>query len=574
MNGTRRVVLWVPDWPTTSLVVDTPPDSAAAVVHRGRVDVCTARARRAGVRRGMPTRTAQYLCPELVLLPRDPLREAAAFEVVAQAFDALAANVTCLRPGLAWAPAAGPARWIGSEDLLAESLVDEVSRTCGAECQVGVARGVLAGIEAAHRGLVVPDADTTAFLAALDLEDLRPLLPLVTRRETEDTLDVLRELGVTTCGDLVALGRSPLLTRFGATGEALWDLCTGGDPGTRSSRRAPDEIEVTAAFDPPALELDQMVIGLRALAEDLARRLWHRGLTSRTLGVWMRTEAGTGRERTWAGVECSDVAEVVDRLRWQLRAWTDAMQGAPDSGLAEVGLVAHDLDAAPPGATLWGRSDAQVRATRAALRLQSLLGEDAVLTPRLQGGHDPRSRVHEAVWGTPSPPLPTLQGEWEGALEEAPSTILEVPLPVELWGRPRDAGGTSPGPGTAGGRPLPSPTLGLVASHGRRLSDPDPGAGDPSLVPVHVDGRGSLDAVPHVLRPLPALVDVRLPQGLDAGVGTRVWVTGGPWPVRGRWWEGPGPRSPRAYLRLGREEGPDLLLVQRAGTWALEGIHD
>lgn len=564
MSGIRRVVLWVPDWPTTSLVVDTPPDSAAAVVHRGRIDVATARARRAGVRRGMPTRTAQYLCPELLLLPRDPLREAAAFEVVAQAFDALAADVTCLRPGLAWAPAAGPARWVGSEDLLAESLVDEVARTCGAECQVGVATGVLAGVEAARLGVVVPEADTTAFLAALDLGNLRSLLPLVTRRETEETLDVLRELGVTTCGDLVALGRSPLLTRFGATGEALWDLCTGADPGTPSSRRAPGEVGVVTAFDPPASELDRMVLGLRTLAEDLAESLWHRGLTSRTLAVWMRTEAGTVRGRTWAGVECSDTPEVVDRLRWQLRAWTDAGRGTPDSGLAEVGLVARDLDAAPPGDTLWGRSDAQVRATRAALRVQSLLGEGEVLTPRLQGGYDPRSRVHEAVWGSPLPELSPLEGEWEGAVEGGPSTLLAVPLPVELWGH-APASGDLP----------PSRTLGLVASHGLRLPAPDPGEGEVPPVPVHVDGRGNLDASPCLLVPRPTgTAGARLPEGLEAGTGVRVWVTGGPWPVRGRWWEPTGPRSPRAYLRLGRRAGPDLLVVQRAGRWSLEGIHD
>lgn len=536
MNGIRRVVLWVPDWPTTSLVVDTPPDSAAAVVHRGRINVATARARRAGVRRGMPVNTAQYLLPDLLLLPHDPLREAAAFEVVAQAFDTLAANVTCLRPGLAWAPAGGPTRWVGSEDLLAEALIDEVARTCGAECQVGVATGVLAGVESARLGLVVPEEDTTGFLADLHLETLRPLLPLVTRGEARETLDILRELGVATCGDLVALGRTALLTRFGVTGEALWDLCTGGDPGTGSSRRAPDEVEVTTAFDPPALELDPMVIGLRALAEDLAEHLWHRGLTSRNLGVWMRTEAGTRRERSWAGVECSDTAEVVDRLRWQLRGWMDAGEGGPDSGLVEVGLVAHDLGPAPPNATLWGRSDAQTRATRAALRVQSLLGEDEVLTPHLQGGYDPRSRIHEAVWGSPLPRLTALDGEWEGRVEEAPSTMLDIPLPVELWGWTE---------------------------------------GTHHLVPVHVGGRGTLDVEPRLLVSLPTQTPTtRPPDAPEVGEETPVWVTGGPWPVRGRWWEGTGSRVARAYLRLGREDGPDLLLVQRAGRWSLEGIHD
>lgn len=300
----------------------------------------------------------------------------------------------------------------------------------------------------------------------------------------------------------------------------------------------------------------------------------------------MRTESGALRERTWEGVECSDTSEVVDRLRWQLRGWMDAGApgaGAPDSGLARVGLVARDLTVAPPGATLWGRGDARARATRAALRVQSLLGDDRVLSPRLQGGHDPRSRIHEGVWGSPAPGLADVEGEWEGAVEDAPSTLLDVPFPVELWGEPagaRSAGSSRP--------------LGLVASRGRLLPPPPPDEGAHALVPVHVGPRGTLDAEPSLLVPLTAVSDggttggrpdpgpldgapasaLLPPDGLEVGARVRVWTTGGPWPVRGRWWEGEGPRSPRAYLRVGREGGPDLLLVQRSGRWSIEGIHD
>ncbi len=440
--GTRRVVLWVPDWPTTSLVVDTPPGAPAAVVHRGRVTVTTAPARRAGVRVGMPQSTAQYLCPDLVLLPHDPLREAAAFEPVARAFDEVAAGVVCLRPGLAWAPATGPARWAGSEEALAGDLVETVVAGTGAECQVGVASGMLAALESARRGLVVQPADTPELLADLPLDRVLLVLPTALRDLVADALDLLPQLGVRTCSDLVGLGRRALLTRFGHAGEVLWSLCTGGDLPTRAMRRRTESIEVSTTFDPPAGDVDEVVIGLRRLAEELAEELWRLGASAATLTVWMATETGQRRDRTWGGVDCASPADVVDRMRWQLRGWTQergsAAPGAqaPDSALERVGLVASDLSVTPPSPRLWGRADGDARAERSALRLQSLLGEDGVLSPHLQGGHDPRSRVRETPWGTPVGTLAPLEGEWEGGVDSAPATVLEVPPPSTCGGVP------------------------------------------------------------------------------------------------------------------------------------------
>lgn len=557
-GGTRRVVLWVPDWPTTALVVDTPPGTPAAVVHRGRTTVATVPARRAGVRAGMPVSTAQYLCPDLVLLPHDPLREAAAFEPVARAFDGVAAGVVCLRPGLAWAPALGPARWAGSEEALAGALVEAVVVATGAECQVGIASGMLAALESAHRGLVVPADATADLLADLPLDSVLRVLPLALHELVGAPLELLPQLGVRTCSELVGLGRGPLVTRFGRAGEILWTLCTGGDLATRAMRRREDRLEVSTVLDPPALDVDSVVIGLRRLAEDLAAELWRSGSRAETLTVWMLTESGQRRERTWGGVDCADPSEVVDRMRWQLRGWSQERgsalpgSGAPDSALEQVGLVASDLSGTMPSPRLWGRAEGDARAERSALRLQSLLGEDSVLAPHLQGGHDPRSRVHETPWGTPVGALASPEGEWEGGVDAAPATLLSTPLPVHLWGEA-----------------LPVPG-------GAARADEEGGQGtDPVRpVPVRVGPRGDLTATPTLLLPDP-LPGMRVPEGLVAGGTVGVTLEGGPWAVLGRWWEGrESQRAPRAYLRLGREDAPQLLVVQRGGRWYVEGVYD
>ena len=586
MNAIRRVVMWIPDWPTTSLVIDAPPGAPAATAHRGRITVATMPARRLGVRTAMPVSTAQYVCTDLLVFPHDPIRQAAAFEPLAQVFDSLAASVVCLRPGLAWAPAAGPARWVGSEEALAEALVEAVVTHTGAECQVGIATGTLASLEAARQGIIVPAHDTAQFLAEVPLTRATQALPPVLAQDADHALEILAQLGVRTCADLVNLGRSSMITRFGRAGEVLWSLCTGADPQSRGMTRVIPTLEVSTDFDPPALELDSMIMGLRRLAEELSDELWKRGASSHTLTVWMRTESGETRERTWSSVDCSNSSDVVDRVRWQLRGWTDTAGSAhghalaPDSGLAEVGLIARDLTDAPPGAALWGRTDADQRATRAALRLQSLLGEEGVLAPHLQGGHDPRSRIHYAPWGSPVEGLAPTEGEWSGGVDRAPATILDTPCPVELWaaedGAPGDSWG--PAPGGQGGqgtlRLIDEGDADALRSHqGGEAQFLGPG-GMSRRHRVHVDPRGHVDAQVLVLIPVPA-GDYRLPGGLSHGEGVQVWVSAGPWPIRGRWWEGAdGPRAPRAYLRVGWQGGCDLLLVQRHGTWSIEGIYD
>lgn len=203
----RRMVLWVPDWPVASLVVDLPPGARGAVARRERIECATIGAREAGVRPGMRVSTAQYLCPDLIIAPRDEDREGRAFEEVLRAFDSVAAGVVSFRPGLASAPARPAARWHGSEEAAASALVDAVAAATGVECFVGAASGPLAAIAAAREQRIVPDSDTGAFLAKIPLRECLPLLPPSLRAQGREGIALLDVLGVRTCGDLLALAR-------------------------------------------------------------------------------------------------------------------------------------------------------------------------------------------------------------------------------------------------------------------------------------------------------------------------------------------------------------------------------
>ena len=65
------------------------------------------------MRRGQRRRDAQARCPELVLLPANPDRDARAFEPVLSIIEALRPGVAALRPGLLAVRA--PGSWYGTE---------------------------------------------------------------------------------------------------------------------------------------------------------------------------------------------------------------------------------------------------------------------------------------------------------------------------------------------------------------------------------------------------------------------------------------------------------------------------
>ncbi|MCR6703259.1 MAG: hypothetical protein NVV66_00675 [Cellulomonas sp.] len=156
--STRTTVLWVPDWPVVAAVaaLEVPAHLPAAVLAGQRVSAVNALARLEGVRRGMRRRQAQGCCPELELLPADDARDVRMFEPVAMAAETVVAGLEVVRPGLLLLPAGGASRYHGSEDALAERLVEAVAQGTGHECAVGTADGLLAAVVAARIGAWVP----------------------------------------------------------------------------------------------------------------------------------------------------------------------------------------------------------------------------------------------------------------------------------------------------------------------------------------------------------------------------------------------------------------------------------
>ncbi|MGI9002532.1 MAG: DNA polymerase Y family protein [Pseudonocardia sp.] len=617
----RVLALWSPDWPVTAAAVaaHVPLHRPAAVFVANRVLACSALARSRGVRRGLRRREAQARCPELVVLARDPDRDARVFEPVVAAVEELAPGVEVVRPGLVALAARGPVGWFGGEQAAAEKLVDQVAVRTGVECQVGLADGLFAAVLAARRGVTVEPGATPAFLAPLGVAEL-DREPDVDRSEL---VGLLRRLGLRSLGAFGALDPADVASRFGADAVLGHRLARGLDPRPPVRRHPPEELAVEIELDPPVDRVDTAAFAARGLAERLHRTLAGHGLSCTRLGVGARTVTGEQLYRVWRCAEPLAPAGTVDRVRWQLDAWlTRGGSGA----VSRLWLVPEEtVTAGALQLGLWGEAgEADERARRVLVRVQALLGPESVVTAVLVGGRDPAEQVRLVPWGEERVDGPPAAEGREGdavpdasagpADDGAAATPSAVPAgwPQDVVrrtgtvsaaeaGNPSVIGGVDPGtaPGTVRGpdpaitgdgwpvrgqgrptnrrRRVPFPRRSTGRLGGREPPPPWPGrlpAPSPATVPPQHLPVQLLDSAGNPVRlTAPDLLSAPPHHVVDAGGRSRAvhgWA--GPWPLWQRWWVSDGVEGSRLQVAL--DDGVALLLLAREGRWWITGVYD
>lgn len=515
----RVVAVWCPDWPAVAAaaVADLPATTPIAVVAANRVIACSATARAAGVRRGLRRREAQARCPELHVAQSDTDRDAIRFESVVSAIDEVAPGVEVLRPGLVVLAARGVVRWFGTEETAAESLVDAVAAV-GVECQVGIADELSTAVLAARRATLVPAGAGAGFLAPLPISELA-VEPALAAPERTETVDLLRRLGIRTIGTFAALTPAEVASRFGSDAVAAHRSARGLPERPPSGRAIPPDLVVEYPCDPPIERVDAAAFVGRTLAGLLHVRLAAAGVACTRLLVAARTGNGEEHTRTWRCAEPLTPDGTADRVRWQLDGWLTGRSGSrPTAGIVLLRL--EPVEVVASGALqlgLWGGvGDEDERARRALVRVQGLLGGDAVQVGVLSGGRGPGERVVLVPVGEEAVPASDPSAPWPGRLPPpAPAMVLHEPPAVAV--------------------------------------------ADESGTPVTVTERGVLDGRPARLR-----------------WGSRSWTVlgwAGPWPVDEYWWD---PASARhvARLQVLLDGSRALLVIFGADGWRVEGVYD
>ena len=526
-ESSRVLALWCMDWPAVSAAAAAglAPTVPVAVTLANRVIACSASARAGGVRRGLRRREAQARCPQLHVATADPGRDARHFESVTLAVDDLVPRAEVLRPGLLVLSVRGAARYFGSEAAAAERLIDAVA-AAGVECQVGIADQLSTAVFAARAGCLVEPGGDALFLSGLSIRQLATE-PALSGQGREGLADLLWRMGIRTLGQFAELPRVDVASRFGADAVVAHRFACGEPDRGPSGRDPAAELDVVMDCDPPIDRVDAAAFAGRALAGDLHRRLEAAGVGCTRLSIHAVTANGEEWERVWRCAEPLTEEATADRVRWQLDGWLNRRTGErPTAPVTRLRLAPVEVvSAAALQLPLWGGlgEEDRLRARRALLRVQGLLGPEAVQVPVLSGGRGPAERITFTVLGDEPLPRADPRQPWPGQLPEPSPTVL-LDDPVELL----DAQGN----------------------------------------PVRVTHRGLFSADPTRL----------------AGAGRRdgkLYWWAGPWPVDERWWDpenrGSG-RTARVQVLLRHDEGGGddlaLLLCYRQRRWYLEGAYE
>jgi len=518
LSGRRVLTVWCPDWPVLSAMAEAqvPPHLPAAVVAGNQVLACNEAARADKVRRGMRRRDAQSRCPDLLLLPGSPEREARDFEPVLARLEELSPGIAALRPGLA--ALHSPARFYGGEREAAATIAEQLVGLGIWDCRFGIADDLFTAEQAARAAeqqdsTVVPVGGSAAFLARLDVRVL----------DDPETTDLLRRLGIRTLGDLAALPPADVLARFGADGARLHRLARGGDSDRLPTRQPPPDLVCEVDFEPPLTSVESVAFSVRRTAEQFVHQIGARNLVCTRVVIEVESEGRITSSRLWVHARWFRATDLVDRVHWQLGS--NGAQPAPTTG--PVSCVRFTPEAVEPDIVhadgLWGNADAS-QVERGVARVQALLGFESVVQPVLQGGRSPSARQAHVTWGERPLGLRPRDLPWPGSIPPpAPARVLPEPWPAQVV----DAAGRT----------------------------------------TVVTERGLLTGAPARFRPRSTDPNT----GRDGG-WAQVAAWAGPWPVEETWWE-PGARRLSRFQLVG-VDGQAWLLACSGEQWWTEASYD
>ncbi|WP_216652697.1 DNA polymerase Y family protein [Nocardioides sp. zg-1308] len=519
------MVVWCPDWSVVAALdeAERSPRSPAAVLSANVVEVCNGPARSEGVRRGQRRRDAQARCPELLLLPANPDRDARAFEPVLATVEDLRPGVAALRPGLLAVRA--PGSWYGSEAEAAATVCQALVEAGVWDVRVGIADDLFTAEQAARTAdvqswEVVVAGGSAAFLRRLPVQVLQDDGP-----QGRELVSLLQRLGLRSLGDLADLPGDAVEHRLGTYGATVRRRARGDDPALFSARTPPPELDAEVAFEPPLDSVEAITFSVRTTAERFVSQLAHHQLVATGVRVEAESEGAVCSSRTWLHPRHFGARDLVDRVHWQLQSSTvgGSLRARKDSGRvrAPIDRVRFVPDVVEPaaahGEALWGAASDDL-VERGVARVQGMVGFDAVRRPVLQGGRSPAARQALVPWGERAVDLRPVDRPWPGR--------VPGPAPVRVFATP--------------------PAAEVVDDAGRD---------------VFVTDRGVVTGEPRRFR---------------VGGGVLPWqpVTAwaGPWPTDEGWWSGGAGLTSRFQV-VGADRRA-WLLVRAPEGWSLEAGYD
>jgi len=254
-------------------------------VSRGVVSAASYEARKFGVHSAMPMAQALRLCPQAVVMPVRMER----YHGISQRIMMLLAARTPLLEQVsvdeAYLDMTGCLSANQTPEAAAREMQAEISAATGLTCSVGVAAGkaiakMASDLRKPNGLVVVPPGEEAAFLAPLTIGKLRGVGEATERK--------LRDLGITTIGDLARLPQEFLVSKFGVAGRDLHALARGMDDSPVVPERQAKSIGRETTFLTDISDHALLERTLLELSEDVSHSLRRHGLLARGVTLKLR----------------------------------------------------------------------------------------------------------------------------------------------------------------------------------------------------------------------------------------------------------------------------------------------
>lgn len=293
-----------------------------------------------GVRTAMGGAQAQRLCPAAVVVPPRFHAYTDASRAVFEVFHDTTPFVEGISIDEAFLDVAGLRRVAGTPVQIATRLRADVLDRVGLAITVGIARTkflakVASGVAKPDGLLLVPPAGELAFLHPLPIERVWGVGP--------KTAEKLHARGVTTVGDMAALGAGPLAAILGPfAGRHLHALANNHDHRTVQTRRRRGSIGSQSALGRRARTPADIDAVLIAIADRVARRMRAANRVGRTVTLRLRFDDYTRATRSHTIPAATAETELIlDMARSLLHA---AQPLIDERGLTLLGLSVGQLD--------------------------------------------------------------------------------------------------------------------------------------------------------------------------------------------------------------------------------------
>lgn len=444
----RALCLWLVDWAIQRRLARFGEPSAkktpllilfSTTGGRGsRVVARCSAARRLGVTPGMPTAEAQALVSrsDTVLLEADdPIGDRDSLDRLAtwcQRFSPLISIEASDRAESLFLDITGCAHLWGSEAGLARDILSELSRY-RLRARVGVADTFGAAWAVAHHTTIATgrhDNLTPEIFIVPSGETSRALLPLsvAALRLPVSTIDTLHQLGITRIGQLEALSRASLMSRFPAELLTRLDQAMGRAGEILTPKDPPVELEDGWRLEYPIAQTDAVVeIAeqlLRSLLEQL--RLGH-GVTAMEIVLIGENEAEAAAPRRFPVGLCrpsANARHIVELVRLALER-IELDQPVIEVRVQIKGTAPREILQRELFDASMDRPEREVDCLID--RLSGRLGKNRVLAPRLVADAQPERSIR------PEPVVDVRSSR----LRHSPRSIRSPRRPLRLLSRPR-----------------------------------------------------------------------------------------------------------------------------------------